>query len=60
MAGVEAGVVGQVEVNGMPTAPSKGQRALGQPSTWTYIWVAAAFIYLFGIYMGMIRIGRRG
>lgn len=60
MAGVEAGVVGQVEVNGMPRQPGKAQLALSEPSTWAYIWVAVALVYLIGIYFGMIRISRRG
>lgn len=60
MAGVEAGVVGQVEVNGLPSQPGKAQMALSEPSTWAYIWVAASLVYLIGIYLGMIRISRRG
>lgn len=60
MAGVEAGVVGQVEVNGMPRQPGKAQLALSEPSTWAYIWAAAALLYLIGIYLGMIRITRKG
>lgn len=60
MAGVEAGVVGQVEVNGLPQQPGKAHLALSEPSTWAYIWVAASLLYLMGIYFGMIRISRRG
>lgn len=60
MAGVEAGVVGQVEVNGLPQQPGKARLALSEPSTWAYIWVAASLLYLMGIYFGMIRISRRG
>lgn len=60
MAGVEAGVVGQAEVNGLPTGPSGVGRFLQEPANWTYIWVALAVIYLVGIYLGMIRISRRG
>lgn len=59
MASVEAGVVGQAEVNGLPRQPGKATLALGEPSTWAYIFVAASFVYLLGIYMGMIRISRR-
>jgi len=59
MAGIEAGVVGEMEVNGLPRQPGKVAMSLEQPSTWAYIWVAAALVYLLGIYFGMIRISRR-
>jgi hypothetical protein len=60
MATVQAGVVGDVEVNGLPQQPSGLALSLQSPATWTYIWVILAFLYLAGIYMGMIRITRRG
>jgi hypothetical protein len=60
MASVQAGVVGEAEVNGLPTQPGKAQLALSDPATWSYIWVLVAFIYLVGIYLGMIRISRKG
>jgi hypothetical protein len=60
MAGISAGVVTEAQVEGLPTAPSSTQIALGQPATWAYIWVALAFLYILGIYVGTIRISRRG
>lgn len=60
MAGIQAGVVTQAQVEGLPSSPSSTQLALGMPATWTYIWVAAAFVYLLGVYLGTIRISRRG
>lgn len=59
MAGIAAGVVTEADVEGLPTAPSGTQLALGQPATWAYIWVGLAVVYLVGIYLGMIRIARR-
>lgn len=60
MAQVQAGVVGDVEVNGLPQQPGGLAMSLQSPATWTYIWVALALVYLIGIYLGMIRISRRG
>lgn len=60
MASISAGVVTEADVEGLPTAPSSTQLALGMPATWTYIWVGLAFLYLVGIYTGMIRISRKG
>lgn len=60
MAGISAGVVTEAQVEGLPTAPSSTQLALGMPATWTYIWVGLAALYLVAIYTGMIRISRRG
>lgn len=60
MASIEAGVVGQAEVNGLPRQPGKASMALSEPSTWSYIWVAIGLMYLVGIYLGMIRITRKG
>lgn len=63
MAGVsvQAGVVTDAQVNGgMPKQPSRFVASLSDPSTWSYIWVAASFAYLVGIYLGMITIRRRG
>lgn len=59
MAGIAAGVVGQAEVEGMPAPAGRLRHSLSNPATWSYIWVAAAFLYLLGIYLGMIRITRR-
>ena len=59
MAGITAGVVTEAQVEGLPGPPTSTQLALGQPATWTYIWVILSFIYLFGIYMGMINITRK-
>lgn len=58
MAGIQAGVVTEAQVEGLPTT-SKTSIALSNPATWAYIWVALAVIYLVGIYLGMIRIARR-
>lgn len=60
MAGIQAGVVTEAQVEGLPTAPTSFQLALNTPATWSYIWVAAAFLYLICIYTGMVRISRRG
>lgn len=60
MASVQAGVVTQAQVEGLPSAPSRTQQLLAQPSTWTHIFVILSFVYLVGIYLGMIRIERRG
>jgi hypothetical protein len=60
MAGIQAGVVTEAQVEGLPTQPSGFALALNQPATWTYIWVLLALVYLVGIYLGMIRITRRG
>lgn len=59
MAGIQAGVVTDVQVNGLPQQPSALSLSLQSPATWSYIWVALAFAYLIGIYLGMIRISRR-
>ena len=59
MAGIKAGVVTEAQVEGFPSAPTSTQLALGSPATWSYIWVILAFLYLFGIYTGMIRVSRR-
>lgn len=56
---VNAGVVTADQVEGLPSPPSGLQLTLGLPASWTYIWVALAFLYLIGIYMGMIRVTRR-
>lgn len=60
MAGIAAGVVTEAQVNGMPTAPTKFQMSLSSTATWSYIWTAAAFVYLLGIYVGFISLSRRG
>lgn len=60
MAGIEAGVVGQAEVSGLPSGPGAAGRAFALPSTWAYIWAGLAFAYLLAIYLGMIRIHTRG
>jgi len=60
MSGVSAGVVGEVEVNGLPSQPTKSAIALSSPATWSYIFVAVSFLYLIGIYTGMYRLHRRG
>lgn len=60
MAGISAGVVTEAQVEGLPSAPSSTQLALSKPATWAYIWVGLAFLYILGIYLGTIRISRRG
>lgn len=60
MAGISAGVVTEAQVEGLPTGPSKMAISFSSPATWSYIWVTLSFLYLFGIYMGMIRITKRG
>lgn len=58
--GINAGVVTADQVEGLPSQPTGLQLTLGLPASWTYIWVALAFLYLIGIYLGMIRVSRRG
>lgn len=60
MAGVAAGVVTEAQVNGIPAPQGKFAHSLQNPATWSYIWTALSFLYLILIYMGMIRISRRG
>lgn len=60
MAGIAAGVVTEAQVNGIPAPQSKLAHSLSNPATWSYIWVALSFFYLVGIYVGMIRISRKG
>lgn len=60
MAGIQAGVVTEAQVNGLPQQPSAVSQSLQSPATWAYIWVALSFAYLVMIYLGMIRISRRG
>lgn len=60
MAGIAAGVVTEAEVNGIPAPRGKLAHSLSNPATWSYIWVTVSFLYLFAIYFGMIRIGRKG
>lgn len=60
MAGLAAGVVTEAQVNSQPSQPSKLSASLQNPATWSYIWVSLAFLYLIGIYLGMIVIRRRG
>jgi hypothetical protein len=60
MASISAGVVTEAQVEGLPTPPTSTQLALSQPATWTYIWVTVAFLYILGVYLGTIRITRRG
>jgi hypothetical protein len=60
MPGLAAGVVTEAQTNGFPSQPSKMGLSLQSPATWSYIWVALAFAYLVGIYLGMIVIKRRG
>lgn len=57
MAGLAAGVVTASDVNSPSAQPSKAQRSLANPATWSYIWTGAAAFYLIGIYVGMIRVG---
>jgi len=56
---VNAGVVTADQVEGLPSAPSGLQLTFGLPASWTYLWVGLAFLYLIGIYLGMIRVTRR-
>jgi len=60
MAGIQAGVVTEAQVEGLPSAPTSVQLALSSPATWSYIWVGAAFLYLIAIYTGMLNISRKG
>lgn len=60
MAGLAAGVVTEAQVNSQPSQPSKMAVSLQNPATWSYIWAALAFLYLLGIYLGMIVVRRRG
>lgn len=60
MAGIAAGVVTESQVEGFPSAPTRMELSLQNPSTWSYIWVALSFVYLVGIYLGMIRVSRKG
>ncbi len=59
MAGLAAGVVTEGDVNGLPGPPTRLSMSLQNPATWTYLWVALAFAYLIGVYLGMIRISRK-
>lgn len=59
-AGFRVGVNTEADVNSQPGPQSKTARMLGDAGTWSYIWVALAFLYLIGIYLGMIRITKRG
>jgi hypothetical protein len=60
MAGFSAGVHTEAELNAQPAAASKTSRMLADAGTWSFIWVAVAFLYLALIYLGYIRIVRRG
>lgn len=60
MSGIAAGVVTAAEVNGLPQQPGGLALSLQSPGTWAYVWIGAAFLYLIGIYLGMIQISRRG
>lgn len=60
MAGLAAGVVSEAQAN-FPNAPEgKFSASLQNPATWSYIWAGVSFLYLVGIYLGMIVIKRRG
>ena len=58
--GVQAGVVTDDQVEGLPSAPSGLQLTFSLPASWSYLWVGAAFAYLIMIYLGMIRVTSRG
>lgn len=60
MAGIAAGVVTEAQVNGIPAPQGKLAHSLSNPATWSYIWVVLSFLYLVGIYLGMVRITRKG
>lgn len=60
MAGVAAGVVGAAQVESQPDRQTKAGYMLTQPSTWSFIWVGLAFVYLFGTYIGLIRLRNVG
>jgi hypothetical protein len=60
MAGFQVGVNTEADVNSQPGPQSKSSLMLQDAGTWSYIWLALAFAYLIGIYIGMIRISRRG
>jgi len=59
-AGFKVGVNTEADVNSQPGPQSKAALMFGDAGTWSYVWLALAFLYLIGIYLGMIRISRRG
>lgn len=58
--GVSAGIVAGADLYSQPSQPTKLSASLGNPGTWSYIWVGVALLYLVGIYIGAIRIAGRG
>lgn len=58
--GVSAGIVAGADIYSQSSQPSAMSASLGNPATWSYIWVGVAFLYLIGIYVGAIRIAGRG
>jgi hypothetical protein len=58
MPGIAAGVVSAADVNTPMPATGSSRFSLDNPATWSYIWTAAAAVYLIGIYIGSIRIAR--
>lgn len=60
MGGIAAGVVTEAQVNGLPAPRGKLAHSLSNPATWSYIWAAVSFLYLVAIYIGMVRVNRKG
>lgn len=58
--GVSAGIVAGADIYSQSSQPSALGASLGNPATWSYIWVGVALMYLVGIYVGAIRIAGRG
>jgi hypothetical protein len=58
--GVSAGIVAGADIYSQSSQPSAMSASLGNPATWSYIWVGIAVMYLVGIYVGAIRIAGRG
>jgi len=59
MAGFSAGVHTEADLNAQPAPKSKATLMFGDAGTWSYVWVAIAFLYLVGIYIGMFKVARR-
>lgn len=55
---VAAGLVSEDEVYGQPHEGVASM--LSTPAGWATMWVILSVVYLVGIYMGMIKIGRVG
>lgn len=51
------GVVAEADVYAQPGQRGGGMMG-GTPASWATIWFVVALVYLVGIYLGMINIGR--